>query len=193
LFFLYTPYDSERPQPVVARYVIDRTAGGANGRNLLELDSPAPLGTLWLWDGSRTLKLQTRSRQMRVELPNPGELLETFSSSVAFLDRKNVSLRLAPAGQPYRVYLRLSSPEEFTLFDANFPYLREPDGKEYRILVGANPPVPLSVQLTVPRDRDFRLTIEMEYLRPPTEYSVSGRDKSFRSRLTYRSVLDVRT
>jgi hypothetical protein len=53
--------------------------------------------------------------------------------------------------------------------------------------------VPLSVQLTVPRDRDFRLTIEMEYLRPPTEYSVSGRDKSFRSRLTYRSVLDVRT
>jgi hypothetical protein len=177
---------------VIARYVIDRTRQ-TGATNVLELDSPAPLGTIQVWDGSKTVELRSRARQLRIGLPDPGELLETRTSSVAFLDRKNVSVRLVPAGQPYRVSLRLSSPEEFVLFDANFPYLREPDGRQYRILVGANPPVPLSVQLTVPRDRDFRLSIELEYLRPPTAFSVSGQDKSFRSRLTYRSVLEVRT
>jgi len=193
VFFLYSPYGSQRPQPVTAHYVVD----GNSGSNRLVLSSPAPLGTLRVWTGVEEALLDTRARRVEVPFeirtPETETLLETSRSSLGFLDRKNVTLRLLPAGRPYRVHVRVSSPEEFTLFDANFPYLREPDGTEYRILIGANPPVPLPVELTVPRDRDFRVEIELEYLVPPAPFAVSGENIEVRTRLTYRRVLDVRT
>ena len=189
VFFLYSPYGEARPQPVAAHYLIDAQAG----ENRLELSSPAPLGLVQVWDGAQTVTVETRAREASVALPQTDELAETPLSTVGFLDRKNLSLRLTTAGRPYRLSLRLSSPEEFTLFDANFPYLREPGGREYRILVGANPPMPLAVELTVPQNRELRIDIQLEYLDPPTVFTVSGENLDVRSRLTYRRVLQLRT
>ena len=52
---------------------------------------------------------------------------------------------------------------------------------------------PLLVELTVPRDRDFRVEVELEYLVPPTPYTVSGENIDVRSRLNYRRILEVKT
>ncbi|MBN1837159.1 MAG: hypothetical protein JW820_14985 [Spirochaetales bacterium] len=189
VFFLYSPYAGGRPQPVTAHYRIDADSG----ENRLDLSSPAPLGSVRVRNAQESTVVSTQARRIEIPLPATEELLETRTSSVGFLDRKNVSLTLLPAGRPYRVYLRISSADEFTLFDANFPYLRGPAGTQYEILIGANPPVPLPVELTVPRDRDFRVEIRMDYLTPPTAYAVSGENIDVRSRLTYRRVLAVRT
>jgi hypothetical protein len=189
LFFVYSPYGNGRSQPISASYLIDEGSGAGS----LSLSSPAPLGSLTVRSRLGEVSFTSPSRSYTLPLESAQRLLETTFNSVSFLDRKNISIGLTPWGQPHRIRLRLSAPEEFVLFDANFPYAREPGGREYSILVGANPPVPLTIQLTVPRDRSYNLEITLEYLQAPDSYQVVGRDKAVSSRLTYRRSLALKT
>jgi len=188
-FFVYAPYGPRRRQPVHAAYVIDEVAG----KRYLELSSPAPLEDLKIRDGNTTISIDTRSRLYTLPLKRGGEYLDTTISSVGFLDRKNVNLLLTPWSEPYRVRLKVSAEEEFVLFDANFPYTREPGGREYTILIGVNPPLPLNVQLTVPKNRTFSLGITLEYLRSPEGYDLRGRFAAISNRLTFRRDLELKT
>jgi hypothetical protein len=188
-FFVYSPYREQRPQPINAVYVVDQVRDD----HYLELSSPAPLRNVSALEGSSTISIDTRSRLYRLPLVDQGEYLDTRISSVGFLDRKNVSLSLDPWSEPYRVSLNLSSDEEFVLFDANFPYTRTPGGKKYTILIGVNPPLPLKVELTVPRNRTFTVEVTLEYLRPPEGYSLTGEYVSFSNRLRFRKNLELKT
>jgi hypothetical protein len=188
-FFVYAPYGPRRQQPVNATYVIDEVAD----KRYLELSSPAPLENLKARDGNTTISIDTRSRLYTLPLKHGGEYLDTTISSVGFLDRKNVNLLLTPWSEPYRVRLKVSAEEEFVLFDANFPYTREPGGREYTILIGVNPPLPLNVQLTVPKNRTFTVGITLEYLRSPEGYDLSGEFAAISNRLTFRRDLELKT
>ncbi|UCF99424.1 MAG: hypothetical protein JSV89_07770 [Spirochaetaceae bacterium] len=188
-FFVYQPYGAGRPQPIYATYVIDEV----QDEQYLELASPAPLNNIRVLDGSNTISINTRSRLYRLPLQNGVTYLESEVSSVGFLDRKNVALRLDPWSQPYQVRLSIFSEEEFVLFDANFPYTRTPGGKEYTVLIGVNPPLPLNVQLTVPRNRTFTVGITLEYLHPPEGYALSGQYAAFDNRLRFRKNLELKT
>jgi hypothetical protein len=189
LFFAYSPYGNGRSQPVAASYRIDEVAG----YSVLELESPAPLGRLTVRSRLGEQSISTRGRTQIVPLQTPEGLLDTALSSLSFLDRKNIAIELRPWGRPHRIRLTLRAPEEFVLFDANFPSVREPGGREYTILVGANPPVPLALQLTVPRERSYSLEITLEYLQGPESYDVAGPGKSVSSRLTFRRQLELKT
>jgi len=188
-FFVYAPYGPRRRQPVHAAYVIDEVAD----KRYLELSSPAPLEDLKIRDGNTTISIDTRSRLYTLPLKRGGEYLDTTISSVGFLDRKNVNLLLTPWSEPYRVHLKVCAEEEIVLFDANFPYTREPGGREYTILIGVNPPLPLNVQLTVPKNRTFSLGITLEYLRSPEGYDLRGRFAAISNRLTFRRDLELKT
>jgi hypothetical protein len=188
-FFVYTPYGPRRRQPINATYVIDEIAD----KRYLELSSPAPLENLKARDNNTTISIDTRSRLYTLPLKHGGEYLDTTISSVGFLDRKNVNLLLTPWSEPYRVRLKVSAEEEFVLFDANFPYIREPGGREYTILIGVNPPLPLNVQLTVPKNRTFTVGITLEYLRSPEGYDLSGEFAAISNRLTFRRNLELKT
>ena len=188
-FFVYAPYGPRRRQPVNATYVIDEVAD----KRYLELSSPAPLENLKVRDGNTTISIDTRSRMYTLPLKHGGEYLDTTISSVGFLDRQNVNLLLTPWSEPYRVRLKVSAEEEFVLFDANFPYTREPGGREYTILIGVNPPLPLNVQLTVPKNRTFTVGITLEYLRSPEGYDLSGEFAAISNRLTFRRDLELKT
>ena len=188
-FFVYSPYGELRPQPISAVYVIDEV----RDEQYLELSSPAPLRNMRSLNGDTTISIDTRSRLYRLPLVNPGEYLETRISSVGFLDRKNVSLSLVPRSEPYRVRLGVFSDAEFVLFDANFPYTRTPGGKEYTILIGVNPPLPLDVELTVPRNRTFTVEVTLEYLQPPEGYALEGDFVSISNRLRFRKNLELKT
>jgi hypothetical protein len=188
-FFVYSPYGEQRPQPISAVYVIDEV----RDEHYLELSSPAPIRNVKALDGNTTISIDSRSRVYRLPLVDWGEYLETGISSVGFLDRKNVSLSLNPWSEPYRVRLSIFSEEEFVLFDANFPYTRTPGGREYTILIGANPPLPLNVELTVPRNRTFTVEVTLEYLQPPEGYELKGDSVSVSSRLRFRKNLELKT
>ena len=188
-FFLFSPYGEGRPQPIEATYVIDEV----EDRHFLELSSPAPLRNVQALQGGTVISIDTRSRRYTLPLADSGSYLETELSSIGFLDRQNVNLRLDPWSEPYRVRLNVSAEEEFVLFDANFPYTRSPGGREYTILIGVNPPVPLEVQLTVPKNRTFSVGIALEYLRPPQGYEIRGRFASISSQLRFRRNLELKT
>jgi hypothetical protein len=188
-FFVYSPYRGGRPQPISAVYVIDEV----RDEKYLELSSPAPLRNVRALNGSEKISIDTRSSMYRLPLVSQAEYLETDISSVGFLDRKNVSLNLDPWSEPYSVGLSITSDREFVLFDANFPYTRTPDGKEYTILIGVNPPLPLDVELTVPRNRTFTVEVTLEYLQPPEGYILTGESVSVSNRLKFRKDLELKT
>jgi hypothetical protein len=190
VFFLtYSPYGPDRPQPITASFLLDFGAG----RQVLELESPAPLGRLSVWDGQRFTAVNTRTRIWRQDLPEAEQLLVTQVGEQGFLDRRNITLNLEPRGQPVGVHISLASPEEFVLYDASFPYQREPDGRRYELLIGANPPLPLAVQVTVPQGRHFVVEIRLDYDRLPLEYQVLAPGKSVRARLSYRALLELQS
>jgi hypothetical protein len=188
-FFLYAPYGQQKPQPVHATYVIDEV----KDEHYLELSSPAPLRNLKAAQGGTIISIDTRSRLYRLPLLRRRQYLQTEVSSVGFLDRKNINLRLEPWSEPYRVRLDISSEEEFVLFDANFPYTRAPGGRRYAIQIGVNPPVPLVVQVTVPRNRIFTFEFTLEYLQPPEGYRLRGEFAAISNRLRFRRNLELKT
>jgi hypothetical protein len=191
VFFLsYSPYGQERPQPVLALYSFDETGN----RERLRLESPAPLGRLSVWDGRQFTAVDTRSRIWQKDLALTEQLLVTQIVSQAFLDRRNITLDLQPRGEPVEVRVAVASAEEFVLYDASFPYERQPDGRRYALLIGANPPLPLAVQVTLPQGRSFSVEISLEYDRPPLEYRVyAPPGKSVRAHLSYHTRLALRT
>jgi hypothetical protein len=80
------------------------------------------------------------------------------------------------------------------LYDASFPYERQPDGRRYALLIGANPPLPLAVQVTLPQGRSYSVEISLEYDRPPLEYRVHAPpDKLVRAHLSYHTRFALRT
>jgi hypothetical protein len=189
LFLSYSPYGPKRPQPITASFLLDSDGG----RRVLLLESPAPLGRLTVWDGQRFTAVNTRTRTWRQDLPEAERLLVTRVSEQGFLDRRNITLDLQPRGEPVGVHLALASPEEFVLYDASFPYQREPDGRRYDLLIGANPPLPLPVQVTVPQGRSFTVEITLDYDRLPLEYQVYAQGKAIRTRLSYRTLLELKS
>jgi hypothetical protein len=189
LFMLYDPYDAEHRQPVAAHYTIDLI----DSRSSLTLASPAPLGAVTLRDSKGVITIESRARFYTLPLEELPDLLETEVTSTGFLDRKNINLLFSSTVRPYRLTLRLSSADEFVLYDANFPTQRDPGGREYRILIGSNPPLPLPLQLTLPQNMSFELRIGLEYLQLPHGYELSGADKQFTSHYTFQKRLILKT
>ena len=188
-FLFYTPFNELKKQPVLAHYIIDREARS----NTLKLTSPAPLGRIYLADGSSLTSIESRLTSYVLPLGEFQDLLEIEETSRGFLDRRNISLNLAPRGKPFKLKLTLSSGEEFILFDANFPYIRESRGREYQILVGVNPPLPLLVQLTLPRDMMFDLSITLEYFGRQDDLEIFGRNKEIETRFTFKKRVPIKT
>ncbi len=188
-FLLYSPYGPGRPQPVTAEYLIDRESG----QTRVELASPDPLRDLYLLEPGGLRVVDTWARATWRPLPAIADLVTPQLTEVGFLDRKNVHLALQPVGSPVRIRLTVSAPEEFVIYDANFPYQREPDGKRYTLLIGVNPPLPLDVQLTLPQARSFQVGLELEYGAPPAGFQAFGDRAAVRSRLTYRMSMELRT
>ncbi len=189
IFLIYSPYNEKNKQPILARYFIDRRISDY----YLKLSSPAPIGKLYLLNNRKMKLLDTNAGSFKLTLPEIPDILETELSSTGFLDRKNINLALVPKGNPFRLKLTLIAQDEFVLFDSNFPYIRQPGGREYQILIGVNPPIPLLVQLTLPRDMTFDLTVTLEYLASPDGFKIYALYKDINSRSTFKNTLNIKT
>jgi hypothetical protein len=82
-------------------------------------------------------------------------------SSDEVLNKRNLSLSIASGFRARSLHVRLTSAEDFILLDSSFPAIRE-SGREYRLLVGAFPPDPLSLQLTLPTGMSFTLSLALD-------------------------------
>ena len=140
--------------------------------------------------------METRERREVIELKQHPDLLTFEISRSVLLNRQNVELILTAEGQPYRMEFLLSSQDGFILFGANYSIVREvahgEEGVRYRILVGKNPPNPLPLLLTLPKEGPFTLAVDITYRDPPFRIEFSGEYKEFKSDLIYHEEIEIK-
>ena len=185
---LYFPFTEVNPQPITIEATVDD-----DGTNMVQLSSPAPLGAGDLLRDADRLPFQTTERSFAVSFQNLPEYVVVEQSRRAFLNRETVTLRIESRDQPFLVSLDLISDQDYILFDSNFPFRRHQSGREYEILVGRNPPNPLSIELTLPRGRTYHCVLRTEYLGPLLDVHLTGRAASVERGLTVSKRFTLRT
>jgi len=187
--FFYNPYNDLNPQPVTAQRTIDFD----KRLHILELTSPAPMLEMELYDGNKKIHLNPSSRNHFIQFDNFPSLISYDIESKGFLNRQNIEVQLKPEGEPYRINLTLISDDDFVLYDSNFPFERDLSGKEYSIYIGVNPPIPLSIQLTLPKNNTYKLIVNIEYLSVPIDFRVTGDNIKVKPLLKIKKSIYIKT
>jgi hypothetical protein len=100
--------------------------------------------------------------------------LRFSESRSSFLGRSVLGIKLSFAKGPDLLSLKVSSDKELRLYDCSLPYRVAIDGKSAEIFVGARPPEPFELELTVPKGFEARLAVEADYLEPLVPYAMAG-------------------
>ncbi|MBN1409784.1 MAG: hypothetical protein JW969_02995 [Spirochaetales bacterium] len=180
VLLLAPEFSSSDPQKITAENVINTD----NATNSIFLKSPSALGKLRIQYLDKDYSVYTKSPEFTITNEQLPALLIVETKSTPFLNRKNLTINLYSVGNPYKIHLTLESDEDITLYDANFPFIRKSQGKEYEILIGYNPPKPLSVLLTIPKDMVLKLHTTVEYTQFPFTFNITSPNKKFSASLT---------
>ncbi len=162
----FSPFSAASPQPVTATQTIDVDARGGTTATSLDLESPAPLGMLSVNDPGGAWSVPHSATTASMPLPRiPSPVtLELVDSSLT-LDQRNMTVRLSMPASPRSLTATLTSDDDFILIDSSFPSVRE-SPRDYRLLVGAYPPNPVALDLSLPTGGTFLLTITLELDEP---------------------------
>jgi hypothetical protein len=176
----FSPWTPDHPRPITVVQSIDEQ----NATNSLEISSPAPLGEITLRDSSGVRLLRTAATVLTASLAPAASPARVQRRTGEFLGKTNVGLLIASAGSPRALSAVLTSEEDFILFDCSFPFVRD-SAHEYRLLIGAFPPDPLPLQLTLPAGIEFTLTLTMDFDAPLLGAEVAAPDAEIRTRLHF--------
>ncbi|MBN2738180.1 MAG: hypothetical protein JXR70_14445 [Spirochaetales bacterium] len=189
--FLGNPFSLQNKQDIELRYIIDQKAG----KSLITFKSDFPIGRITMENRQQAFSFDSITKEYIIPQREIPRLLSWNISYDAFLDRKNVILNLEPEALPYKMILQITqnNMEDFILYDSNFPSQRFLAGKYYELYVGSNPPSPFPLELTLPGGGQFTLQIELNYIRFPFPFYVSGKYKNIRSRLVLTDEIPVDT
>jgi hypothetical protein len=180
-------YSRKQPQEVTVRNIIDFQ----NLTRRIEIESPSPLGELSVWDEHTVFNLNTTSRKYIIPEKDIPDLLSIETAHTSFFDRNNVIMTVKPAGTPNKIYLRVHADREFTLYDSNFPFKKIGNGLAYEIQIGAFPPSPLEIQLTLPKDISYVFSIRIEYVNIPFRLKAFGKNKQIKTLLTLKKEVSL--
>ena len=111
---------------------------------------------------------------VRLALPPAASPLQIQQDSSEFLQQRNVRLLVQMPSSPRSLVVTLTSEDDFILFDSSYPPIRE-SPRQYRLLIGIFPPNPLQLQLTLPSDGAFTLTLTAEFDAPLIDTAVGAR------------------
>ena len=93
-------------------------------------------------------------------------------------------------GEPFKIRVVVASDREFKLYDSNFPIERLPD-KGYALSIGMNPPPSLLLQLTLPADHAYTLSLEAYYVNRSSDVDIHGDNILLDHRLTFRRTISL--
>jgi hypothetical protein len=162
----FSPFSAASPQLVTATQTIDVAADGTTTATSLELESHAPLGPLTVSDPAGAWAVPPTATAAAMPLPRiPSPVTLELVDSRHILQQRNVTLRLSMPASPRDLSASLTSDDDFILIDSSFPSVRQ-SPRDYRLLVGAYPPNPLPLELSLPTGGIFLLTITLEIDEP---------------------------
>ncbi|HSV56086.1 MAG TPA: hypothetical protein VLH39_03140, partial [Magnetospirillaceae bacterium] len=100
--------------------------------------------------------------------------LDVSWDRASFLDRIQLDIRISAEGDPDRVYLRIPVIESGSVFDSNYPIRPMDGGKGLSVSVGARPPEPLVISLTVSLDFSAPAEVIAVYRSPFLPFRAEG-------------------
>ena len=184
---LWSPFSAASPRPVEVEQTI-----GLDGGNRIHLSSPVPLGPVTVADGGGERTLDLAEREADIDLSTSTVDVVVTSQSTASLGRVNVVLRIAAPAPVRAMRAVLRGEAGFVLYDCTFPFSREEDGS-YRLQTGAFPPSPLTLGLTLPEGRPYRLDLDLELDSPLLDVRVSLPAGRIEERVRLSARVDIGT
>jgi len=128
-----------------------------------------------------------------ISLPRVESPVQVTVHARQFLQQETLVIAVTMPSRPRSFAVSIESREDFVLFDSSFPAVRG-GPRSYRLLVGAFPPDPLSLQVSLPIDQSFRITLTAEFDSPLIAAEVQGRpDMRVATRVRVVRTLDIRT
>ena len=190
---IFSPFSPANPQPITATQTVVVDAAGGTSSTSLAIESPAPVRGISLStpEGPWPLPRDWKGGSVRLDLvPSPVQVTVT---SGQFLQQRTLTLDVDMPSRPRSFSLSIESAEDFVLFDSSFPALRI-GPHSYRVLVGAFPPDPLSLQVSLPVEQAFTMTLTAEFDAPLLGVDVTARpDARVATRVRVVRTLDVKT
>ena len=183
------PYTPEHPEPVRVHEEIDHIE---NRHRIVIVPRSERTDISFAFDDRRFL-WQGRPIVLGDAAPADHGEFSIDSDSVQFLERRRIRIRVSSPDDPVlSIDVELRSDSPLVVYDANFPILLSDDGRSARVVIGALPPLPLTIDLTVSDRTDARAyrTITRPFLSAPLELEVDDAAVTT-ARQTVRFVQDL--
>jgi hypothetical protein len=189
----FSPFTPAQPQPLTATQSISVNAAGITTSTTLLLESPGPLGDLTVIEAGTQRQVPPAAVTAELPLAATPSPISLSVDSRQFLQQRNLTLQLAMPMSPRSLAVSLTSDEDFILIDSSFPSVQE-SPRAYRLLVGAFPPNPLVMEVSLPTGGVYELTLTMEFDEPLIGLSLSSRpDLQVTPRVRVQRRLEVKT
>ena len=189
----FSPFSTESPQPIAATQTVVVDASGRTSSTLLEIESPAPVRGITFSTPGGPRSLPHHWNGGPVPLDSVESPVQVTFDSGQFLQQRTLSLQVKMPSRPRSFSLAIESADDFILYDSSFPAVRI-GPHSYRLLVGAYPPDPLSLQVSLPIEQAFTLTLTAEFDAPLIGVEVKARpDARVATRVRVVRTLEVKT
>jgi hypothetical protein len=190
----FSPFTLLNPQPLVATQAIEAGPDNQVLHDTISITSPAPVGVIILSDAGGTRELLARGTSLALPLsPPPRSPVDITQASSSFLSQRTVAVQITMPSNPRSLSVTLASRDDFILQDCSFPFVRE-SPNSYRILIGAFAPNPLPIQLTLPADGTFTMSLNLEFDLPLIGARIgTAGDVRATTRVKVRRSLEVKT
>jgi hypothetical protein len=189
----FSPFSPEAPQPIAATQTIVIGADGRTSSTSLQIESPAPVRGISLSTPAGPRPLPSGWKGDPLPLDSVDSPLRVTVDAGQFLRQQTLALGVDMPSRPRSFSLAIESVDDFVLYDSSFPAVRN-GPRSYRLLVGAFPPAPLSLQVSLPIEETFTLTITAEFDAPLIGVEVqAGPAARVATRVRVVRTLDVKT
>jgi hypothetical protein len=174
--FLYVlgfdPYSGPRSQPVL----VEEKISADSMLRKTTVSSPAPVGSLLLFDEDGSQDLVFNARQAVFESSYNTPLITTSIHLERFLDRDRFMISLTSKNPPDSLDISFHGTEEFLIYDIQYPYTLSEDGTRARIHIGRNPPIPLELDTIFLAGTVQTMRIRALFSGPFEDRKVLGKD-----------------
>lgn len=156
--FTFSPFHT-RPVPVQWKETLDFETG----THSLSLSSIAFLKAGTYPYGTSQFEIPPQSKKVEIFLPMGKDPLQVQIQKNTFLNRTTYHVQFTSDFSPRLIECVIEALEDMVIYGSNFPITPELGTHRTRVFFGKNPPLPLSLILTLPKEIPFILHLKAHF------------------------------
>ncbi|MCX7787470.1 MAG: hypothetical protein N2442_07220 [Spirochaetes bacterium] len=107
--------------------------------------------------GSSRLEIPPQSKQVEILLPLEKDPLQIQVLTTTFLNRTTYRFMITSTLPPSRIDCAIEASNTLVIYGSNFPITHDVETRWTKVFFGKNPPQPLSLTLTLPKNQPFTM------------------------------------